>query len=467
MIFRIVQKETISMLRDGRYKWTAGLLVVLLSGALIAGWQHFEKIESQRSYAQQTDREMWVGQGEKNQHSAAHFGVYAFKPTSPLSALDQGVLQYTGVSVFMEAHSVQDATYRPADDATAVQRLGNLTASLTLQVLLPLLIILLTFGTFSGEREQGTLRQLLSLGVSRWVLTLGKGLGVTAPLLLMLIPATLIGIAAVALSTNDGSVLWDGGRILMMVATYILYFSIYIIISLLVSALAASSRQALVILLGFWMFISFIGPRLVTDAADSKYPVPTASTFSAAIQEDMDALPSWTKRTETVQVRLMEEHKVDSVAAIPASVAGHTLLEAERDETEVYRKHFEALGDVHHQQEQFTQKAAFLSPVLAVQLASMGFAGSDYLHHRHFAKAAETYRYDFVQTLNQDLVDAQASWDYEVGQEMWEKIPPFSYELPAVGEVLSHYVPSLVVLIVWNIALLLVAPVVIANMKIG
>ena len=467
MILRIARKETTDMLRDGRYRWTAAILLVLLSGALIAGWQLYTDIENQRMLSQNADRELWLDQGEKNQHSAAHFGTYAFKPTSPLTALDQGVLQYTGVSVFMEAHSVKDAIYRPVDDGTAVQRLGSLTAAATLQLLIPLLIILLAFGTFSGEREQGTMRQLLSLGVSRRVLAFGKALGITGPLLLILLPATVLGALTIAFFGGPDSALWDGSRILFIIVIYLLYFAAYILASLVVSAWASSSRQALLVLLGFWFVTSFVMPRLITDVAEAIHPTPSSSAFEAAIEADMAAQPSWAERTAAVQARLMDEHGVETVEAIPASVAGYTLLEAEQDETSVYRKHFNALQTVYSNQEHITQRGALVSPVLAVQLLSMGFAGTDYLHHRHFVEAAETYRYDFVQVLNQDIVDQNASWDYRADREMWERIPPFEYEPPSAVAVLGHYGLSLILLGVWNVLLLVLTPMVIANMKVG
>ena len=72
-----------------------------------------------------------------------------------------------------------------------------------LQLLIPLLIILLAFSTFAGEREPGTLRQVLSLGVSRRNLALGKALGVAGALGLLLVPATVLGLAALASAQAD------------------------------------------------------------------------------------------------------------------------------------------------------------------------------------------------------------------------------------------------------------------------
>ncbi|MFK7844804.1 MAG: DUF3526 domain-containing protein [Rhodothermales bacterium] len=467
MILRIAKKETVEMMRDGRYRWAASILFVLLLGAVMAGWKHYNTIEVQRAVSESADRDLWLDQGEKSQHSAAHFGVYAFKPSSPLSAVDQGVLPYTGVSVFMEAHSVKDATFRPIEDATAVQRLGTLTASTTLQLLMPLLIILLAYGTFSSEREKGTMRQLLSLGIPRYMLGLGKAVGVAGPLFLVLIPFTLLGTAAIVLFEGPEATMWGGGRYVFFVLLYLLYFSIYVLVSLLVSARATSSRQALLVLVGIWFFGSFVVPRFVTDIAQSIYPTPSASAFEQAIETDMDAQPTWTNRTTAVQTRLMEEYDVETVEAIPTSVAGHTLLEAERDETLVYRKHFDALQDLYAQQEIVTQGGALLSPMLAVQLTSMGLAGSDYMHHRDFVKAAESYRFEYVQTLNQDMIDTGASWDYKIGRALWEKIPAFTYESPSVSAIIDHYKISLVVIISWNLALLMLTWFSIKSMKIG
>ena len=94
-----------------------------------------------------------------------------------------------GVAVWLEAHKQNDFRYRPAQDATAVARFGELSAAAVLQLLVPLLIILLGFSAFAGERDLGTLRQLLSLGVRPRDLAAGKALGVASALGLLLVPA--------------------------------------------------------------------------------------------------------------------------------------------------------------------------------------------------------------------------------------------------------------------------------------
>ncbi|MEM9664447.1 MAG: DUF3526 domain-containing protein [Bacteroidota bacterium] len=465
MIWTIARKEATEMLRDQRFQWATGITLVLLMASLFVGWTHYTEVEAQRALAQTTDREVWLDQGEKNQHSAAHFGTYAFKPNSPLTAMDRGVLAYTGVAVFMEGHRMADAEFRPAEDATAVQRLGSLTAASTLQVLVPLLLILLAFGTFAGERERGTLRQLLSLGVHPRTLAAGKALGVTGPLLLLMVPAATLGVWALLL--GDGAGPLTAARFALLVGVYGLYFALILGLTLVVSARARSAQGALVGLLAFWLLTTFVVPRLVTDAADAVHPTPDPITFQADIRADLNGLIPWAERTKAVQERLMAEEGVSSVGDLTASVAGHTLLEAERDETEVFRSHYADLSAQHDGQRRVTQAGSVLTPYLAVKQLSMGLAGSDYTHHRHFAEAAEVYRYDFVQALNQDMIDAQSQFGHTVGREMWEQIPAFTYAAPGAGWAVAQYGLSLGVLGAWVLALGLALPFTLRRMEVG
>jgi ABC-2 type transport system permease protein len=206
MITRIARNGFTETVRDGRFRWAAAVVLLLLITALALGGKHYRQVKAEHDAAQAASRNSWVGQGRRNPHSAAHDGVYAFKPKLPLSLMDTGLDPYTGISVWLEAHYQNPSRYRPAEDTTAVQRFGELTAATVLQLLLPLLIVLLSFNAFAGEREMGTLRQLLSLGVSKKTLVFGKAPGITSALVLF-VPAMLIGVLALALASENGALM--------------------------------------------------------------------------------------------------------------------------------------------------------------------------------------------------------------------------------------------------------------------
>ncbi len=99
MIRHIARKEFTDVLRDGRFRWCSILVGSLLLVSLAHGWDQTRKARQEHAAAQATAREHWESQGEKNPHSAAHYGIYAFKPRLALSFVDEGVDPYTGTSV--------------------------------------------------------------------------------------------------------------------------------------------------------------------------------------------------------------------------------------------------------------------------------------------------------------------------------------------------------------------------------
>ena len=82
MILRIARKELLDLLRDGRFRVLAGLVLVVSVVSLGAGWKAYTDLAAQHRTAQQATRDQWLNQPKKNPHSAAHYGVYAFKPTA-------------------------------------------------------------------------------------------------------------------------------------------------------------------------------------------------------------------------------------------------------------------------------------------------------------------------------------------------------------------------------------------------
>jgi len=469
MIVTIARKEFKEMVRDGRYIWAVGIVFVLLVASLFAGWRHYAEISRQHVAAQESQRQMWLAQGEKHPHAAAHYGVFAFKPKLPLSAVDRGLEPYLGVARFLEAHRQNPVEFRPAADAAPTQKFGELTAASTLQILAPLLIILLAYSSFAGEREQRTLRQLLSLGVASRRLAFGKALGVAAPLFFLLVPATIIGVIAMALYAGAGSLLMSAPRMLAMMAGYVVYFAVFICLALAVSARARSSRQALMILLGFWFLNSLVAPRVASDVAVALRPAPSATEFEAAIEVDYKQLPQWEERVAAVTRRLLAQYGVTTEKELPVLPSAVALDEEEQDTSRLYETQFNRLNETYLNQSRVYQAAACAAPMLAVQSLSMGLSGADYAQHSHFADAAERYRRQLVNTLNQDIVNhgnTEEAWKYKAGVGLWERIPPFSYEAPDLGWVLKNHLSSAALLALWLVAVAVVMAMVVARVKI-
>ena len=463
MIGTIAAKELKEMLRDGRFRWMAVVVLGLLVGALAMGSQHYRSVESQHELARAETREHWVGQGEKNPHSAAHYGTYAFKPKMSLSAVDPGVDPYVGVSAWLEAHRQNQFEFRPAQDATAVQRFGELTASSVLQLLVPLLIVVLAFSAFAGEREQGTLRQLMSVGVRPSQLAIGKALGVAGALGLVLVPAAILGVVAMAMATGGELLLADAPRLALMVLSYVLYFAVFAGIALAVSAKAPSSRVALIGLLGFWIFNGLLAPRAVSDMASTLYPSPSSFEFTTGIQQALangvDGNSPLEERYAQFEKNVLAEYGVEKTADLPVNYGGLRLQRSEEMGDEVFDHFYGGLHDTFERQNRVRQLSSVVAPLLAVQSLSMGFAGTDFAQHRDFSEAAETYRRSLVKKMNDDLAynSGEAGFGYVAGEELWNSVPDFEYTAPSVGWVLQNHIISAVILVVWFVLAALAA----------
>jgi hypothetical protein len=91
MITRIARKEFTEIIREGRLRLALIVVLVLLGMSIVISRAYYASIQQQHLEAKENARNIWVSQDEKNPHSAAHYGTYAFKPKFPLALIDPGI----------------------------------------------------------------------------------------------------------------------------------------------------------------------------------------------------------------------------------------------------------------------------------------------------------------------------------------------------------------------------------------
>lgn len=463
MIATVARKEFTEIVRDGRFRWTAALMVLLLVTALLAGWQRYTSYMAIQSAAQGSTNTQWLKQGDKNPHTAAHFGNYAFKPLGPLAFFDNGVTNYTGTTVFMEAHKQNFSIARPASDTSAIARFGELNGAMILQVLLPLLIIFLGFTAFSGERESGTLRQLMSVGVSRGTLLWGKAAGIGAAVLAVVIPCLLLGGAVLAmtgLQTAGGGL---GIRLALVAAAYLLYAATFLFLTLAVSAWMRTARSALMVLVGFWAFSAFIMPKTAAEIAKMVYPSPAFGTFMADLKahqrRGFDGVSPFAKLGR-YQGEMFRKYHVSRVEDLPVYWTAVRMQKLEEIDQPVFDQHYGAVRDDYAAQEHLQDKLGVVAPTLPLRSISMGLAGTDLIQHSKFMADAENFRHGMVAKMNDYLSKAAANLNgvnsasnYLVANEaVFSIVPPFRYEPPALASVIDAQAGNFGLLGGWLIA---------------
>ncbi|MYF76242.1 MAG: DUF3526 domain-containing protein [Acidobacteria bacterium] len=404
LTLRVAATQLSLMWRERRLLWLA-LSVLLLAGTAVAtsAARLSSQAEERRAVAGE-EALLWDSQGVIDPDDAAHVGRAVPAPVRPLAAFDPGLSDFVGTSVFIEAHAQNPARHRPIEGGAALSRFGGFSAAWTLQIVAPLLIILAGFATMSGEVARARLRQELGAGASASVLVGGRlaALAIAAGLLALV----MIGVSFPAILLQGVSET-EVARLAAIGGAYALYLLVFCAVTVAASALFASARTALVVLLGFWAVSTLLVPRVAPAVAETLEPTPSAPAFRAAVTEEAENGVSGhdpaDERLNAIRDELLARYQVSDVEDLPVNFRGVSLEFAEQNSTETYNRHFERLYAVYRRQEAAQRAFAIISPTVALQPWSRAFAGTDFGTHLAYLRGVENYRYRLIQTLNQEV----------------------------------------------------------------
>ena len=451
----IVFKELKELARDGRFKVASFVLMILLIVATFTGITQYNRNNQQYVESTTKERKLWESQDEKNPHSAAHYGTYAFKPKFALSLFDYGVTKYTGNSIFLEAHNRNEASFSEASDQTSLTRFGTLSINFVLLYIFPLIIILIGYSSYTKELEHQTFTLLKSQGVSPLKLVLGKWMAIFIPVFAFMIILFLI--IGLVLSSLDGLTFFSWSGIITLYISYMFYYMVIITITLLVSMLSKASGTSLVSCLVLWVVFSFITPKVATNFANEQHPYPSKSEFMAGIEKDkkngLDGHNPWNEAAKLLKEETLKTYGVDSVSQLPFNYDAYRMQKGEEHEAEIYEKHYNNLLLTAVEQNNTYKRLSFISPFIPLRFLSMDIANtSDNLHWK-FTNAAEDYRIETQKFLNDDFKDNSKTgeWSYRMQTDTFKKLPKFKFIPPSLPLILGENVQNIFFLLLWFI----------------
>ena len=251
--------------------WLIGIFNVLLLSALLSGYRYMHDQQHLAHENSQEVREQWVNNPDKHPHRMAHYGYVAFRQKYPLSFFDFGMDSYVGNVVFLEAHRQNTVNFSAASLTNGLLRLGEISAGMILQLLVPLLLFFWGFQSIAKEREQGMLKVLVIQGVSGKELIVGKALGLFSLSLPIILPSLFIG--GILLTFNYLSHQYAEAyvRFTLLSLSYLGYFLLLSFLAVLVSASSSSSRSALIQLIGYWLLFTLVLPKVAQVVGQSWY----------------------------------------------------------------------------------------------------------------------------------------------------------------------------------------------------
>lgn len=457
MIAGVFRHELQKQARSLTLRLLGPLLLLLTLLVAAAHWQQQRDFTEMQAYLQAENDAAWQAQPDRHPHRVAHYGTIAFRTLSALNFLDAGVNPFVGNALFLEAHRQNSSHFRQYMHSTAYMGLGYLSAATIILVLWPLVLVTIAFASISQERERGTLRLLLSMGVSLRQLWLGKA---AAYLLISLLFLLLIFAIALLFMTGSSSTATDLTRLLGLFVLYLGYSLIWIMLILTLSQFASTSYQALLQAVLIWGILVVLLPKLSFSLGSQWYPVPDRAGFEAQVErlvaEVGDSHNPNDPYFNEFRQSILEEYGVNSVEELPVNWRGLVMTEGERITTEIFTEQYQQILQDAERQNTLFRRFALLSPYMLTAELSARLAASDAASFYHFEMQAEHYRYEMIQQLNHlhtHEVNLANDRQTRLSRDFWHNFHMFELSEKSLGQSLQQGTGLIVPWLAWLILL--------------
>lgn len=386
-------------------------------------------------------------------------GAKAFAPPSPLSFISLGLE--------LVLPNIAETPAGTAADPPVAMRLGNnqgrdnlyeffygpLDLVFIVAVVMSFLAIILTYGAIAGEKEQGTLRQVLSNPVPRAKIILAKamanGLVLVIPFLLALtLSLTILEVQGSPLSALGGA--WTSIGLAVLVC--VLFIGAFFNLGLLISALTKQAVPALVALLLAWVFLYGVYPRLSSAAAQVLYPVKSEARV---------ALEKAQLRRSVDKERDAEIEKV--AQTMPADWKSEAFKEGGKRQAEIrgrYQAKLEEswrildrdVAERRKSRNALTANIARLSPVSSFVRPLAELSRTGWLEYEQFSQEVRQHE----AALNRDIfgksqvIKTKGGVAMSNGADPDAPAPVFTYVPAAEESLVRNILPDVVLLLLFN-----------------
>ena len=426
-------------------------ILSILSLAWMSNLQSENQSKAQVA-AEKHIRSQWDNLEPMNPHRAAHYGVYVFKPISILNSLDDGVSSITGNVLKLEGHVQNEIVHSEASQSITISKFGKLKPSIILQYVVPLFLIFLSFGSITNDKETGRMKLIALQGVSPEKLVLSKSISIWLYGLMLIIFSIL-------LQSLLGSLALDAGlRLGLTFISYGLYYLIVVFLSTFISVSFRNNTSAISLLLATWIVWTIFLPKIWGNTVEKVHPLPSRQNFIAQMREDrskgIDGHDPRDERRSKLEKEYLVKYKVDSLSQLPINFDGIVMQADEEYGNQVWDKHFGNNYLIYQKQKKLYQLSGLLNPFSSLQNLSMGFCGSDMIHHLDFLKKAENYRRYLIKTLNDKHAHGGSKtgeWRWTVDNAFFRSVKTFDYQTMLIKNHIGNYLFDILALIAWTV----------------
>jgi ABC-type transport system involved in multi-copper enzyme maturation permease subunit len=207
-----------------------------------------------------------------------------YRRPTVLSVFSQGLERQLGNSAKMKLGSVPGISAAAATGNPYLAAYSVLDACLIFKIVISVLALLVAYDVVAGEREQGTLKLMVSGTIARYQVLLGKLL---AGLITLLVPVTISYIAGLLILLffpMAELTVTDWIRIGLMYLATLIFVSAMYNIGLLFSCLLRRSAISLVLALFVWIVLVVVIPNVSVYLAAQIRPIEARKNIDSQIE---------------------------------------------------------------------------------------------------------------------------------------------------------------------------------------
>lgn len=306
MFYVLLRKEITAYILSLRFTVTLLLCVALLIGSVQMMAVNYQKQLS--SYAEAKERQRATLKEASDFRDLMFSGITSDKRPNPMSVfsigLEKEMARSVTVSVF-RGTELGGSPYAnplfflyPSPDFVYV-----------VNIVISLLAILLAFDAICGEREDQTLRLILSNAVPRDLVLIGKWMAGIVVLAAAFAIAWCAGWVVAYLSTP---LALDGGQglgLLVIFGVSMLYISTFFTLGLLVSTVTRRSSTSLMVAFSVWVALVLIVPNIMPILARQLIPAPSAGVIAG--QQEAIQREEWQAARQAMRDAQTDEERQD------------------------------------------------------------------------------------------------------------------------------------------------------------
>ena len=215
-----------------------------------------------------------------------------YRPPNVLSVFSGGIDNQLDSSEKIDISEAFTAGMETSETNTLLSVFPALDVTLIFKIVMSILALLMAYDVISGEREQGTLRLILSSTTARYQVLLGK---LVAGLMTLIVPVTalfIVGLLILLLSNMVSLTGTQWFRIALIYFAALIFVSTMFNLGLLLSCLSKSSAISLVFGLFLWMFLAAILPNSSAYVASQFGTIDSPDELSGKLQAVKNARKS-------------------------------------------------------------------------------------------------------------------------------------------------------------------------------